>query len=360
MRQGELTVFLSHTSELAKYPEHRSFVEAAKNVVLGFQGRPVDMEYFPVRDQSAAAQCKEFLGKCKFYVGIIGFRYGSIVDDSPESSYVELEYKTAKLSGLKRLVYLLDPKRPAVGIPAEELYDDDDGEKRKRQQDFRRILQNDGSVVGWVQTPEELAEKLTQSLHDALETEQNPGLPSAQRPAADSTPSPLILASAAQQQLRSVLSAFQSAIGAVEKVEHSYAEPDGMGGWNDIDEIIKKHAELAASATVLSTSLNSSFESLSGETENARKAVEKLREEWPGNDAPALTSIVDMISELQGVSGNLVERIAAARDELRRRAAYFPAYRNPSDTLSQAYDLIAEANANTFRMTRALSPMALR
>jgi hypothetical protein len=354
MRQGELTVFLSHTSELAKYPEHRSFVDAAKSVVLGFQGRPVDMEYFPVRDQSAAALCQEYLEKCKFYVGIIGFRYGSIVDDSPESSYVELEYKTAKLSGLKRLVYLLDPKRPAVGIPPEELYDDD-GEKRKRQQDFRRILQNDGSVVGWVQTPEELAEKLTQSLHDALETEQNPGRPSAQRPAADSTPSPLILASAAQQQLRSALSAFQSAIPAVEKVEHSYAEPDGMGGWNDIDEIINKHTELAASATVLSISLNSSFESSSGETENARKAVEKLREEWPGNDAPALTSIIDMISELQGVSGNLVERIAAARDELRRRAAYFPAYWNPSDTLSQAYDLIAEANANTFRMTRALS-----
>ena len=315
MSQGELVVFLSHTSELAKYPERRSFVAAAKSVVLHFQGRPVDMEDFPVRDQPAAALCQELLEGCKFYVGIIGLRYGSIVDDNPDMSFVELEYKTGKRKNLKCLVYLLDGKKPVEGVPAEELYDDDP-EKRARQKAFREALRRDDRVVGWVQTPEELAEKLGSSLHDALEAEQNSEAPSAQLPGAYSAPNPLLLASAAQQQLRSVLSAFQGATRAMDKVEHSYAGTDGMAEWNDIDEIISKHAELAASATALSASLKTSFESLSGETENTRKAVEKLREEWPGQDAPALTSIMDMISELQGMSGNLAERTAAARDEL--------------------------------------------
>jgi hypothetical protein len=354
MSQGELAVFLSHTSELAKYPVRRPFVAAAKSVVLQFEGRPVDMSDFPVRDQAPAGLCQERLEGCKFYVGIIGLRYGSIVADSPEMSYVEMEYSIAKRKNLKCLIYLLDDKEPVDGVPGQALYEVDP-EKRKRQEDFREALGRENRVVGWVQTPEELVEKLANSLHDALAVEQNPAAASAQLHGASSAPNPLLLAGSAQQQLRSVLGAFQSATRAMDKVEHSYTGTDGMAEWNDIDEIISKHAELAASATASSVSLKTSFENLSSETENTRKAVEKLREEWPGQDAPALTSIMDMISELQGLSGNLAERTAAARDELRRRAAYYPDYRNPCDTLSQAYDLIAEANANTFRMARSLS-----
>ena len=138
-------------------------------------------------------------------------------------------------------------------------------------------------------------------------------------------------------------------------MEHSYEEPRWIGGSKDLEEIISKHNELVESATAASAALNSSFEDLSRETENARRGVEKLWEEWPANGASALTPIVDLISQLQGTSGDLVERISAARDQLWRRAAYFPGYRTPCDTLSQAYDLIAESNANMFRMERALS-----
>jgi len=312
------------------------------------------MDQFPVRDQSAAALCQERLEGCTFYVGIIGLRYGSIVDDNPELSYVELEYKTAGQKDLKRLIYLLDSKRPIEGVPPEELYDDD-SKMRERQKSFRTTLERDGRVVGWVHTPEELAEKLYNSLHDALRAEQNSATPSAQRSVAHSAPNLLRLAGAAQQQLRSVLNSFQSATRALEKVEHSYAETHGMTEWQDMEEIINKHAALAASATTLSISLKTSLESLSGETANTRKAVEKFREEWSGNDTPGLASIRGMVSELQSTSERLTEGITVARDELRRRAAYFPDYWNPCDLLSQAHDFVAEANANTFRMARALS-----
>ena len=354
MRQGELRVFLSHTSELAKYPERRSFVKAAEEAVLRFQGVPVEMDYFHGQDSSTAARCQRFLEKCEFYVGIIGFRYGSIVSDNPERSYVELEYYTAKGKDLKRVVFMLDPAKD-FSIPVAELYDDPDenGEKRKRQKEFREFLKAD-MPVSWVETPEELAEKLTQELRVALEEEQDPRVSSAQRSATGSTPGPLVLASAVQQQLRSIRSALENAIPAVEKVEHSYEEPRWIGSSKDLQEIVIKHGELAESATAASTALNASLEDLPRETEDARKAVEKLREEWPANGTYAVT-IIDLISQLQGTSGDLGERITAARDQLRGRAAYFPGYWIPCDTLSQAYDLIAEANANAFRMERALS-----
>lgn len=180
-------MFLSHTSELGKYPERRSFVAAAKDAVLGFNGLPLDMEYFPARDQYPAAQCREFLKGSKFYVGIIGFRYGTVVKDAPERSYVELEYYTAKDIGLKRLIYLLDAKASAHGIPVDELYDNDEnGEKRGRQKRFRILLQEEeGLTLRLVRTPEELAEQLTRSLQAELMAEQNCGQSPEERSAID-------------------------------------------------------------------------------------------------------------------------------------------------------------------------------
>jgi len=350
-------VFLSHTSELGAYPEPRSFVAAAKDAVLGFKGLPVDMKDFPARDQYPAAQCQEHVAACSFYVGIIGFRYGTVVKDDPDRSYVELEYRTAKDKGLKRLLYLLDDKAAVLGIPAGELFDNErNGEKRGRQEEFRKRLQEEeGLSLKLVKTPEELAEQLTRSLQEELAAQQDSGQSSEDRSVADSAPSPLALASMAQQQLQSVRIVLDSAIREVEKVEHSYAEPARIDTWQNLDDVIQRHNELAGSAAVSSAALNISLENVSRETEAATKIVEKLVDEWPSHDGLGLPPIMDIMPELQRLSGVLLERIEAARAELRKRAAYSPGYGKPRDALSQAGDLIAGANANMFRMRGALS-----
>jgi phage repressor protein C with HTH and peptisase S24 domain len=356
MRQRELSVFLSHTSELWEYPEPRSFVAAAKDAVLGFTGLPVQMKDFPARDQYPAALCRERVAACSFYVGIIGFRYGTVVKDDPERSYVELEYYTAKDKGLTRLLFLLDSKAAGLGIPPDEIYDDEEnGEKRRRQREFRKRLQEEeGLTLKLVKTPEELAEQLTLSLHSELMAQQDPGQ-SEDRSIADSAASPLVLASMAQRQLQSVRTVLESAIREVERVEHSYAEPATIDTWRNLDDVVQRHNELAGSAAASSAALNISLENVSRETETATKIVEKLVDEWPSRDALELTSIMDMMPELQRISGVLLERIEAARAELRKRAAYSPGYGKPRDALSQAGNLIAGANASMFRMRGALS-----
>ena len=132
-------VFLSHTSEFAKYPEKKSFVDAAVSAVIRAGCVPCDMEYFTARDEKSAQYCINQVRGCDVYVGIIGLRYGSPVRDRSEVSYTELEFEAASLAPAKtRLIFLLDPD---ALVPASQFTDDEYG---KRQKEFRKRLSDAG------------------------------------------------------------------------------------------------------------------------------------------------------------------------------------------------------------------------
>src|SRR5579862_1245850 len=99
-------VFLSHTSDMAQFPEDRSFVQAALDAVGRARLAAVDMRYFAARDGRPADYCQQQVRACDIYVAVVGFRYGSLV--AGESvSYTELEFLAASAAGLPRLVFLL-------------------------------------------------------------------------------------------------------------------------------------------------------------------------------------------------------------------------------------------------------------
>jgi tetratricopeptide (TPR) repeat protein len=106
-------VFVSHTSDMARFPPGRSFVQAALDAVARAGMVPVDMRYFAARDGKPADYCRERVADCETYVAVVGFRYGSLVPGEA-ASYTELEFDAAGTAGRPRLVFLLEE---TTGLP---------------------------------------------------------------------------------------------------------------------------------------------------------------------------------------------------------------------------------------------------
>lgn len=51
-------VFVSHTSDMARFPAGRPFVQAALDAVVRAGMAPVDMRYFAARDGQPADYCQ--------------------------------------------------------------------------------------------------------------------------------------------------------------------------------------------------------------------------------------------------------------------------------------------------------------
>ena len=155
-------VFLSHTSEMAKYPHGRSFVQAAKDAVNEAGFLSDDMQDFPAASMSPVELDTKRLLECDIYLGILGFRFGMPVRDQPQLSYTQHEFRTAKEAGKTHLVFLLDQN--AEGLPGSVFRDD---EFQSQQDAFRQEVLNldgQGLVCQFFKSADELHRLIVRAL----------------------------------------------------------------------------------------------------------------------------------------------------------------------------------------------------
>jgi tetratricopeptide (TPR) repeat protein len=165
-------VFISHTSELRKFPKEASYVTAVERAVSAAGHVIVDMRDFPAADETPADLCARVVRGCDVYVAVLGTRYGSPVPDKPKMSYTELEFDTAAEAGLPRLVFVLDTGADNVGIPVSALIDDRFG---ARQAAFRARVQEGGLVVQPFTDPATLGQLVERSLRELAEKRRRTG-----------------------------------------------------------------------------------------------------------------------------------------------------------------------------------------
>jgi len=203
MVQAAATVFVSHTAEMMTFPADRSYIRAAMDAVLRAGFHPVEMGTFTANPLPPADYCRARVLDCDVFVGVIGFRYGSLVPELQETSYIDLEFREATRAGIPRLIFLLDEGASIIRSMV-----DVDG---RRIEEFRHRLLTAGTVVHTFRTPSELGEAVMQALQELREQASRPGqsrqrhlLPSQALPtnSARSVPRPVLLAKAKTHLLR--------------------------------------------------------------------------------------------------------------------------------------------------------------
>jgi tetratricopeptide (TPR) repeat protein len=140
-------VFVSRTSDMARFPQGRSFVQAVLDAVNRAGLAAVDMGYFAAREGQPADYCQQRVRDCEIYLAVVGFRYGSVVAGE-DVSYTELEFVEATVAGRPRLVFLLDE---TVELPA-DLVDAD----RTAVDRFRERLREAGLICVTFSSPQTL------------------------------------------------------------------------------------------------------------------------------------------------------------------------------------------------------------
>jgi WD40 repeat protein len=158
-------VFVSRTSEMALPVGGRSCVEAARDAIIRAGDAVVDMTYFPAAAVQPAAYCRERVLASDVYIGLIGFRFGSLVPGLPATSFTELEYRAAVEAGKPRLIFLLEPQAAASDDASDDAVGDvpdADGAQRR----FRELLLAEGGVTAMFRTPADLEIAI---LHTLLE-----------------------------------------------------------------------------------------------------------------------------------------------------------------------------------------------
>lgn len=157
-------VFISST--------YTDLIEERKRVrdtILSMLHFPVGMEIFGAADEEQWEIIRDTIDSSDYYVLLVAHRYGSVITEGVDAgiSYTEKEYRYAKEKGIPILAFLIDEKVPVQPANIEK-------DNLEKLEAFKKEVKA-GRLVEWWITPDDLAQKLSISLHKQIERKKRPG-----------------------------------------------------------------------------------------------------------------------------------------------------------------------------------------
>lgn len=154
------TVFVSST-----YQDLGTYRKAIWELLGEFDVAIRGMEEFGARSQTPLEPCLIEVEQSDIYVGIVGFRLGS-VEESTGKSYTQLEYERALELKKETLIYLVDEENARVPIKFI-----DRGTSRDKLEAFKATLRDRHTVDTFV-TEEDLVQNLRRDLGRYIQPSQ--------------------------------------------------------------------------------------------------------------------------------------------------------------------------------------------
>ncbi len=154
------TIFISSTFEDLKNYRRKAW-DLLENYDVSIRG----MERFGARKEAPLTTCLAEVEQSDIFVGIIGFKLGS-VEKSSGKSFVQREYERAYELEKELLIYLIDEKNSRVSIQ-----DIDFQEKREKLLSFKSVLKERHTVDFFV-SEEDLETKLKRKFDDLLASKE--------------------------------------------------------------------------------------------------------------------------------------------------------------------------------------------
>jgi hypothetical protein len=153
------TVFISSTYEDLK--DYRKKVwELLETYDVNVKG----MEEFGARSETALETCLNEVERSDIYVGLIGYKLGSI-EEKTGKSFTRIEYEKAVIEKKEVLIYLINKD---AKISGENI---DFGEKHEKLQNFKKLLK-EKHTVDFFLSEDDLTEKLDTRFEELLSSKE--------------------------------------------------------------------------------------------------------------------------------------------------------------------------------------------
>lgn len=159
-------VFISST-----YEDLQAERRKVQDTILSMYQFPIGMEMFSAADEEQWEIIKETIDSSDYYILIIGYRYGSVIEEGECAgmSYTQREFQYALEKKIPILAFLIDD---GVSITLDKV--EQDADKKQKLEKFKNKVK-EGRTVQWWTSVDDLETKVMNALNKQIIRRQRPG-----------------------------------------------------------------------------------------------------------------------------------------------------------------------------------------